>query len=43
MSDPAHRLGLVKDLIAVGNTAGGGHIVVGANEDGTPALSSNPV
>lgn len=36
LSDAAHRLGLVKDIIAMAN-AGGGYIVVGAYDDGTPA------
>lgn len=32
-----HRLGLVKDLIALANTGTGGYVVVGANDDGSPA------
>lgn len=43
LGEPAHRLGLVKDIIGMGNSAVGGYIVIGANEDGTPALSSDPV
>lgn len=37
LSDPGHRLGLLKDLIAMANSGTGGYVVVGANEDGTAA------
>lgn len=43
LSDPKHRLGLFKDLIAMSNTGMGGYIVIGANEDGSPATDRDPV
>lgn len=43
LTEQAHRLGLMKDLIGMGNSATGGYIVVGANEDGTAAVDSDPV
>lgn len=43
LNDPAHRLGLLKDLIAMANSGNGGYVVVGANEDGTTATDQAPV
>lgn len=43
LNDAAHRLGLLKDLIAMANTGTGGYVVVGANENGTPATEHAPV
>jgi hypothetical protein len=43
LTEPHHRLGLVKDIIALANTGTGGYIVVGANEDGTAARDHSPV
>ena len=43
LSDASHRLGLVKDLIAMANTGVGGYIVVGANENGAPATEHTAV
>jgi hypothetical protein len=43
LTDAPHRLGLVKDLIALANTGTGGYIVIGANEDGTAARDQTPV
>lgn len=37
LAESGHRLGPVKDLIAIANSRTGGDVVVGANEDGTPA------
>jgi len=37
LTTPGHRLGLVKDLIAMSNAGSGGYVVVGVNEDGTVA------
>lgn len=43
LKEPHHRLGLVKDIIALANTGTGGYIVIGANEDGTAARDHAPV
>jgi hypothetical protein len=43
LTDAPHRLGLVKDIIALANTGTGGYIIVGANDDGTAARDQQPV
>lgn len=43
LTDAPHRLGLVKDIIALANTGTGGYIIVGANEDGSAARDRQPV
>ncbi|MEQ6896564.1 ATP-binding protein [Microbacterium sp. KR10-403] len=43
LDDPAQRLGLVKDLIAMSNAGSGGYVIVGVDEHGAPATNQNPV
>jgi len=43
LSSSEHLLNLVKTLIGMANAGSGGYVVVGANDDGTAARSSEPV
>lgn len=43
LNNAAHRLGLLKDLIAMANSGTGGYVIVGANENGAPATEHAPV
>lgn len=40
LADSKHRLNLVKDIVAMSNRPGGGYILIGVQDDGTPCLSS---
>lgn len=42
LTDRHHCLGLVKDLLAMANNGTGGYVVVGAEENGTPATGHSP-
>lgn len=43
LSNPAHILNVVKNLIGMANAGSGGDVVVGVNDEGTPARTSEPV
>lgn len=43
LTDQAHKLGLMKDLIGMGNSTAGGYVIIGANENGAPAREADPV
>ncbi|QNE36856.1 AlbA family DNA-binding domain-containing protein [Leifsonia shinshuensis] len=43
LNQPAHRLGLVKDLIAMANAGSGGYVIIGADEHGAPASAHSVV
>lgn len=43
LSNPAHILNVVKNLIGMANAGSGGDVVVGVNDEGTPARASEPV
>ncbi|WP_447947945.1 AlbA family DNA-binding domain-containing protein [Microbacterium maritypicum] len=42
LRDRHHCLGLVKDIIAMANNGTGGYVVIGAEENGTPATGRPP-
>lgn len=43
LGDTGARLDFVKDALSMGNLPNGGYIVLGVNDDGTPALGHDPL